>query len=88
MFLFPDPIVSYERWGLGGAFSGSAIPMPLRNGQNSEKAIRVFYTDDMFQRNPKELQYTGISLNGVELSGLAERMPITKPEHMSNLIDW
>jgi hypothetical protein len=32
----PDEIVSLQYDGIGGVFSGSAIPMPLGNGQQSK----------------------------------------------------
>ncbi|TXI05711.1 MAG: glycoside hydrolase family 32 protein [Rhizobium sp.] len=50
VFLFPAAELSERNDGRGGAFSGSAIPVSGRDGEE----IRVFFTEHMRDRKPEE----------------------------------
>ncbi len=50
LFLFPASELSERADGRGGAFSGSAIPVAGRDGEE----IRVFFTEQMRDRKPEE----------------------------------
>lgn len=57
IFLFPSAELSARADGRGGAFSGSAIPLP---GEKS--GIRIFFTEQVKDREPEEqLQLTAVS---------------------------
>ncbi|OQP87230.1 beta-fructofuranosidase [Rhizobium rhizosphaerae] len=81
IFLFPNDALSKTADGLGGAFSGSAIP-------TAEGGIRVFFTEQVKDREPEEQnQWSAVSTDGVT-AGPAELVVPARPEGLNLTLDF
>ena len=83
VFLPPSPELAERADGRGGAFSGSAIPLPGDDG-----GIRVFFTEQVKDRVPEEqIQLTAISRDGIA-TGPSEVILPLRPEGLNLTTDF
>ncbi|QFI70327.1 glycoside hydrolase family 32 protein [Sinorhizobium alkalisoli] len=83
VFLFPSAELSARADGRGGAFSGSAIP---RSGE--EPGIRVFFTEQVKDREPEEqIQLTAVS-HDLMTAGPAELVLAERPMGLDLTLDF
>ncbi|YCI06069.1 glycoside hydrolase family 32 protein (plasmid) [Ensifer sp. D2-11] len=83
IFLFPSAELSARGDGRGGAFSGSAIPLA-----GEEPAIRVFFTEQVKDREPEEqTQLTAVSRDQIS-AGPAETILPERPAGFDLTLDF
>lgn len=81
-FLLPDPSVALDHDGQGGIFSGSAITMAM------PAALRIFYTDSLGARSPKEFQRMVTSFDGIHPYGRAQTIIQEGPPNLNLTQDF
>ncbi|OCP35938.1 beta-fructofuranosidase [Ensifer sp. LC163] len=83
IFLFPSADLSVRADGRGGAFSGSAIPL-----SPSEPGIRVFFTEQVKDREPEEqIQLTAVSRDQIT-AGAEEIILPERPAGLDLTLDF
>ncbi|MQW89760.1 beta-fructofuranosidase [Sinorhizobium saheli] len=83
VFLFPSPELSVRADGRGGAFSGSATPLP-----GEKPGIRVFFTEQVKDREPEEqIQLTAVSHDRIA-AGAAEIILPERPAGLDLTLDF
>ncbi|MGF6177831.1 glycoside hydrolase family 32 protein [Ensifer sp. 4252] len=83
IFLFPSADLSARADGRGGAFSGSAIPL-----SSSEPGIRVFFTEQVKDRQPEEqIQLTAVSRDQIT-AGAEEIILPQRPAGLDLTLDF
>jgi len=83
MFLFPSAELSARADGRGGAFSGSAIAV-----SGEEPGIRVFFTEQVKDREPEEqIQLTAVTRDGIT-AGPAEVILPERPADLGLTMDF
>lgn len=84
VFLFPADHLCERDDGRGGAFSGSAIPVPGPEGE----AIRVFYTEHVRDRAPEEqIQLSAVSHDGI-VAGPSDVVLPVRPDGLGLTTDF
>lgn len=83
IFLLPSAELSARADGRGGAFSGSAIPLA-----GEEAGIRVFFTEQVKDRNPEEqIQLSAVSCDQIS-AGPAEIILPERPDGLDLTFDF
>ncbi|OWV99872.1 beta-fructofuranosidase [Rhizobium sp. R693] len=83
VFLFPSDELSKRDDGRGGAFSGSAI-----SAAGSEGGVRVFFTEQMRDRQPEEqIQLTALSVDGLVATAPSVILP-QRPDGLDLTLDF
>ncbi|KQW56653.1 MULTISPECIES: beta-fructofuranosidase [unclassified Ensifer] len=83
IFLFPSSDLSARADGRGGAFSGSAIPL-----SSGEPGIRVFFTEQVKDREPEEqIQLTAVSHDQIT-AGAQEIILAHRPSGLDLTLDF
>ncbi|TCN20561.1 GH32 C-terminal domain-containing protein [Sinorhizobium americanum] len=83
VFLFPSAELSARADGRGGAFSGSAIPLA-----GEEPGIRVFFTEQVKDRDPEEqIQLTAVTRDQIA-AGPAEVILPERPAGLDLTLDF
>lgn len=83
IFLFPSADLSVRADGRGGAFSGSAVPL-----SSSEPGIRVFFTEQVKDREPEEqIQLTAVSRDQIT-AGAEEIILPERPAGLDLTLDF